>query len=55
MHTNHAAVFGHTHLKVKEPENINMCCLCVLFFCCVVVILSAPYYWPLHGTILMSV
>jgi hypothetical protein len=28
MHTNHAVVFGHTHLKVKESENIDMCCQC---------------------------
>jgi len=28
MHTNHAVVFGRTQIKVKEPENINTCCLC---------------------------
>jgi len=28
MYTNHAVVFGHIQIKVKEPENINMCSLC---------------------------
>jgi len=39
MHTNHAVVFGHTQIKVKEPEDSNMCCLCsplavLLYFIC---------------------
>jgi len=54
MHTNQAVVFGHTQINVKEPENINMCCLCssltVLLF-----ILCAACYQPLHGTFPVSV
>jgi hypothetical protein len=28
MLTNHAVAFGHTHIKLEETENVNMCCLC---------------------------